>query len=350
MSKNIKTVHASLEQDQAVVMATILSKEGSAPRSAGTKMIVHDDGHISGTIGGGWVEARVQEICKDFFKNKAGVLIQEFTLDSMAYQDMDMVCGGNITLLIEYLPATAENLDFFTRHLDMVARNQNGFTASRLDKKEENIYSIKRFLIDAENHQWSTSPVKLSDETLAQLADHADVMRSPGLVHLEGATFFVEPAKFNGILYILGAGHLAIETARLANSIGFKTVVMDDRDEFANRQRFPMAEVHVLDNFDRCFHGFDVGEGSYIVIMTRGHLYDRTILEQALETKATYIGMIGSRSKKKVLYDYLLGQGISQERLDLVHSPIGLAINAQTPEEIAVSIVAELIQERFNAL
>jgi xanthine dehydrogenase accessory factor len=331
-------------------MATILSKEGSAPRSAGTKLIIHGDGHISGTIGGGWVEARVQEICKDFFKNGAGVLIQDFTLDSRAYQDMDMVCGGNITLLLEYLPATAENLDFFTKHLEMIARNKNGFTASRLNKKDEGIYSIERFLIDADNHQWAATPVRLTDETIAQLADHADVMRSPGLVHLQGGTFFVEPARFNGVLYILGAGHLAIETARLASRIGFKTIVMDDRDEFANPQRFPMARVHVLDNFHRCFDGFAVDEGSYIVIMTRGHLYDRTILEQALETRANYIGMIGSRSKKKVIYDYLLGQGIPQERLDLVHSPIGLAINAQTPEEIAVSIVAELIQVRFNAL
>jgi xanthine dehydrogenase accessory factor len=350
MSNNIKAIHASLKKGQAVVIATILSKEGSAPRSAGTSMIIHGDGQISGTIGGGWVEARVQEICKDFFKNRAGVLIQEFTLDSTAYQDMDMVCGGNITLLLEYLPATTENLDFFTKHLEMNSRNKNGFTASRLDKREDNIYSIKRFLIDADNLQWAASPVRLTDKTVAQLADHADVMRSPGLVHLEGATFFVEPARFNGVLYILGAGHLAIETARFASRIGFKTVVMDDRDEFANRQRFPMAEIHVLKNFDSCFDGFAVGDGSYIVIMTRGHLYDRTILEQALETKATYIGMIGSRSKKKVIYDYLLNRGVSQERLDLVHSPIGLAINAQTPEEIAVSIVAELIQERFNAL
>ena len=336
MSNNIKAVHASLKQGQAVVMATILSKEGSAPRSAGTKMIVHGDGRISGTIGGGWVEARVQEIGEDFFKNREGFLIQDFTLDSTAYRDMDMVCGGNITLLLEYLPATAENLDFFTKHLDMIARNKNGFTASRLNKKNDSIYSIERFLLDTDSRQWTAAPVRLTDETIEQLADHADLMRSPGLVHLEEETFFVEPARFNGVLFILGAGHLSIETARLASRIGFKTIVMDDRDEFANKQRFPMAQVHVLNSFNRCFDGFTVDEGSYIVIMTRGHLYDRTILEQALETRAAYIGMVGSRSKKKIIYDYLLNQGILQERLDMIHSPIGLDINAQTDRKSVV--------------
>ena len=84
--------------------------------------------------------------------------------------------------------------------------------------------------------------------------------------------------------------------------------------------------------------------------MTRGHLYDQLLLEQAIKTPATYIGMIGSRSKKKIIYDYLLSQGVSQERLDQVHSPIGLSIGAQTPEEIAVSIVAELIQVRFQTV
>jgi xanthine dehydrogenase accessory factor len=108
-----------------------------------------------------------------------------------------------------------------------------------------------------------------------------------------------------------------------------------------------MAEVHVVDNFENCFDRFTIGHGSYLVVMTRGHLYDRLILEQALKTDATYIGMIGSKSKKKIIYDYLLTQGVTQERLDQVYAPIGLSIGAQTPAEIAVSIVAELIQARF---
>ncbi|WP_041273021.1 XdhC family aldehyde oxidoreductase maturation factor [Desulforapulum autotrophicum] len=347
MSKNDKAVWESLNQGTPVVMATILSKQGSAPRSAGTKMVVHGDGSISGTIGGGWIEARVQDLAGTFFKTRTGALIQEFTLDARAYADMDMVCGGDVTLLLEYLPATALNLEFFQKRMDLEAVGQNGFLASRLAKQPDGSYTVDRFLISG---QEQTGPFALSQASLIRLSDQAEMMRSPGLIYLDDGTFFIEPARFNGTLYILGAGHLAIETARLAAHTGFKPIVMDDRKEFANNQRFPMADTHVLDNFDGCFDGFTIGEGSYIVIMTRGHLYDRTILEQALETRATYIGMIGSRSKRKIIYDYLLSQGVSQSRLDTIHAPIGLAINAQTPEEIAVSIVAELIQERFNAV
>jgi xanthine dehydrogenase accessory factor len=347
MSENHKAVWESLNQGNGVVMATILSKQGSAPRSAGTKMIVHGDGRINGTIGGGWIEARVQELARELFRTRTGALIQEFTLDAMAYADMDMVCGGNVTLLLEYLAASPQNLEFFQKRLDLAAGGQDGFLASRLAKQPDGSYTVDRFLVSGRDQ---IGPYPLDEKIMTRLSDHAEMMRSPGLIHLDEGTFFIEPARFNGVLYILGAGHLAMETARLAARTGFKPIVMDDRKEFANQDRFPMADTHVLDNFDRCFDRFTIGEGSYIVIMTRGHLYDRTLLEQALETRATYIGMIGSRSKRKAIYDYLLDRGVPQSRLDTVHAPIGLAINAQTPQEIAVSIVAELIQERFNAL
>ncbi len=346
MRKNIEELQNSLNQGKPVVMATILSKQGSAPRSAGTKMLVHEDGHITGTIGGGWVEAHVQELAREFFETKKGASIREFTLDSKAYADMDMVCGGNVTLLLEYLPATEGNIEIFSKLLAMLGQNQNGFMVSRLSQENRTSFEMERCIISGRDQ---TGALKLTDQTVAHLSEQAGLMRSPGLINIDEGTFFVEPAQFNGTLYILGAGHLGIETARLAQGTGFKIVVMDDRAEFANEARFPMAEVHVVDNFENCFDRFTIGHGSYIVVMTRGHLYDRLILEQALKTDATYIGMIGSKSKKKTIYDYLLTQGVTQERLDQVYAPIGLSIGAQTPAEIAVSIVAELIQARFSS-
>lgn len=347
MRKNIQELYNSLKQGKAVVMATILSKQGSAPRSAGTKMIVHEDDHISGTIGGGWVEARVQELAEKLFENRRGAFIQEFTLDSKEYADMDMVCGGNITLLLEYLPASEDNLEIFASFLNMLGQTGDGFMVSRLDSENRENFDMQRCIISGSQ---CTGGLQLTEQTMVRLSEQAELMRSPGLINLEEGTFFVEPAQFNGTLYILGAGHLGIETARLAHTTGFKIIVMDDRSQFANKERFPMAKVYVVENFENCFDKFPIGKDSYIVVMTRGHIYDRRILKQAIKTPATYIGMIGSKSKKKVIFDYLLTQGVSQERLDKVYAPIGLSIGAQTPQEIAVSIVAELIQARFLAI
>ncbi len=343
MNKTIKALHNSLQQGRAVVMAAILSKQGSAPRSPGTRMIVHENGDISGTIGGGWVEAQVQKLARDFFEAEKGACIREFTLDSKAYADMDMVCGGSVSLLLEYLPATEDNINIFTKLLEMLEQNQNGFMVSQLPLDSNKDFSMKRCIISGKSQ---TGGFQLDEQTLKVLSEQAGKMRSPGLLHVGKERFFVEPAQFNGTLYIIGAGHLGTQTAHLAHRTGFRVIVMDDRKEFANEERFPMAEVHVVDKLENCFDGFAMGPGSYIVIMTRGHIYDRDVLEQALNTQATYVGMIGSKSKRQMIYQYLLTRGVSQETLDGIYSPIGLSIGAQTPEEIAVSIVAELIQVR----
>jgi xanthine dehydrogenase accessory factor len=137
----------------------------------------------------------------------------------------------------------------------------------------------------------------------------------------------------------------------MAAMVGFGVSVADDRGEYANRERFNDAtEIRVLENFGNAFSGVAIGREDLIVILTRGHLHDKTVLAQALNTDAGYIGMIGSRKKRNAIYGALLKDGFSQADLDRVHSPIGLSIGAETPEEIAVSIVAEMIRHRANSL
>jgi xanthine dehydrogenase accessory factor len=129
--------------------------------------------------------------------------------------------------------------------------------------------------------------------------------------------------------------------------VDFRTVVIDDRAEYANAERFARADrINVVPSFHQAFDGLDIDRDSFLVILTRGHLHDKTVLEQALKTDAGYIGMIGSRRKRDLIYRELLDKGFTSEDLGRVHAPIGLAIDAETPEEIAVSIVAELIQVR----
>jgi xanthine dehydrogenase accessory factor len=123
--------------------------------------------------------------------------------------------------------------------------------------------------------------------------------------------------------------------------------VLDDREEYANRGRFAeQAQVIVLKSFDNCFDGLQLDGNSYVVIVTRGHAYDKTVLAQALHTKAGYIGMIGSNRKRDAIYKALLAEGFTAEQLKTVHCPIGLKIETETPAEIAVSIVGELIEKR----
>jgi xanthine dehydrogenase accessory factor len=164
---------------------------------------------------------------------------------------------------------------------------------------------------------------------------------------LGGHQYVVAPVRPPERVYIAGAGHVSQEIAPLAKHVGFHTVVIDDRENFASAERFPAAaEIFVCDEFTRIFDEASVTPGSSIVIVTRGHRFDREVLAQALRTKAGYIGMIGSARKKKSVYEALIEEGFSQKDLDRVHCPIGISIGAETPAEIAVSVVAELIQHR----
>ena len=148
-------------------------------------------------------------------------------------------------------------------------------------------------------------------------------------------------------MFLFGAGHVAVPTAHIAALVGFRVVVIDDRPEFANAERFPSASrIVVTDDFNQALKGLDIDRDSFIVIVTRGHQFDREVLEQSLKTSAGYIGMISSRKKKEAIFQALIARGFNKERLEEVHSPIGIPIGGETPEEIAVSIVAELIQER----
>jgi len=160
---------------------------------------------------------------------------------------------------------------------------------------------------------------------------------------------FVEPILPPALLYLFGAGHVAINLCRTAAPAGFDVIVTDDRSSYATQERFPAAsEVHALD-FGEAMKRLDPNESSYIVIVTRGHRDDMRILRWAVQTRARYVGMIGSKRKVIEISKSLQAEGIPAHLFDRVHAPIGLDIGAVTPEEIAVAITAELIAIRRHA-
>lgn len=170
-----------------------------------------------------------------------------------------------------------------------------------------------------------------------------------GLICGGSLEIFVEPIVPRAVLYLFGAGHVGFHLARVAHLAGFEVIVTDDRDAYANRERFPDArEIHARE-LDEVLAELAPCERSYIAIATRGHRDDMRVLRWAVQTPARYIGMIGSKRKAITVYRELVKEGLNPELFDRVHSPVGLDIGAVTPEEIAISIMAELIAVRRHA-
>jgi xanthine dehydrogenase accessory factor len=171
-------------------------------------------------------------------------------------------------------------------------------------------------------------------------------MAEEGMICGGNMEVFVEPILPEPCLLIFGAGHISLFLSKMGKMVGFRVVVIDDRPEFANRERFPEADEVIAQDFPAAFPRLTTNRTSYIAIVTRGHLQDETVLEWAVRTEAAYIGMIGSRKKNQTVFSHLQAKGIPEKRLKEVHAPIGLNINAKTPEEIALSIIAEIIKAR----
>lgn len=157
---------------------------------------------------------------------------------------------------------------------------------------------------------------------------------------------FIEPILSTPTLYIFGAGHISIPVSKIGKMLGFNVVIIDDRADFANKERFPEADKVIAQDLDKLFPKLDINKLAYIVIVTRGHLHDEHVLEWAVKTDAGYIGMIGSKQKVSTLFNHLRSRGVPAEKLATVNAPIGLEIYSDTPEEIAVSIMAEIIKVR----
>lgn len=166
----------------------------------------------------------------------------------------------------------------------------------------------------------------------------------PGMVCGGEMDVFVEPLLPPPTLYLFGGGHISLTLAEVGKLLNFKVAVIDDRADYANTQRFPDADLVLTEDFGQAFTKLKIAKTGYIVIVTRNHKTDQQVLELALTAPAKYIGMIGSKSKIKTVFSNLRAKGISKELLDTVHTPIGLEIYAETPEEIAISILAEIIK------
>jgi xanthine dehydrogenase accessory factor len=344
MDAIVKAASELLAQGRAFVLATIIRQQGSAPRTAGTRMLITPGRQLFGTIGGGLLEARVMQAAAQMDAARPA-RIMTFDLTDHAAAEMEMICGGMVQVLLDYIPATDENRTLFNGWCEALSRGRRAMMVSMVSENGSKAAKIDHTLI-------SGNPKALYDLDIHHVLrkNLASVVSSTShvqVLHGERGLVVVDPGQMAKTLYIFGAGHVAQPTARLAAMAGFAVVVLDDRGEFADPARFPGdAAVHVISGFDKAFEDLAVNKDSFIIIVTRGHLHDKVVLAQALKTPAAYIGMIGSRRKRDTIYQSLLEDGYTEADIARVHSPIGLAIGADTPEEISVSIAAELIAVR----
>ena len=359
----IDEIISMLEKNQGLALATIISHNGSAPRRAGAQMIVHTDGSIVGTVGGGLMESMVIKSARKAIENKdCSVIRIEMTGETAATGDM--ICGGIQEVLVEYLnPADKRLFAVLSSYQALVHQRRQGWWITRIpsgscaaadhflvqddgtlltgemDAAEAEVGLIKQ----QENPE---NPSVLHLNIAKKTMDLEDI-HTPTLITIQNDRWLIDPILFYGTVYLFGAGHVSQQLAKVTKLVWFRTIVIDDREEFANRQRFPeVDEVVVVPDYHHIFDQIRLDPESYMIIVTRGHLFDRYVLAQCLKSSAVYIGMIGSKRKIQLVYEQLEQEGFTREQLDKVYSPIGLKIGAETPEEIAVSITAELIQCR----
>ena len=316
-----KILHA-LEAGQAVELVSILEASGSTPRGAGAVMAVFLSGESAGTIGGGAVEYEAQRTAADLLA-RGGDDVRRFRFVQGDAASLGMVCGGDVTVQFQFLPGGEGPC---TRAVRDLAAAFSGSRDTWLLRRMEDGRVVETRTVD---HAAEQVPVGLLEN---------------GPVYRDG--WFALPVVRAGKVYIFGGGHVSRALVPVIAAAEFRPVVYDDRPEFATPQAFPQAEGLLCGSFTELARLVTVTPEDYVVIMTRGHQADYEVLSQVLRSGAKYLGCIGSRRKLARCKERLLAAGFTEAEYARLHAPIGLAIGAQTPSEIAVSVAAELIAVR----
>lgn len=343
-----------LQAEEPAVLVTVVSRTGSAPRDTGTRALQTRNG-FEGTVGGGLLEARAMEAARGSLASAASARV--FVDMNGVTPNSDMICGGSMDVLCEVLaPRQAKIFAFAAQVLRQGGRGVwivelRGDGVSLHGEAENPVRHLYIDSLPDASMKEDSLPagVGLGLDGLQPLLDANK--NKPGLVEHEGHLFYVEPLAAPPVLLLCGGGHVSLEVARLAHACDFVVDVVDDRDEFSNAVRFPMArQCLVLPGYENLVQSCGIGRRHYVAIITRGHRFDREVLAQALTSHAQYVGMIGSRTKRDQVYAILRKQGVPDAELAAVCCPIGLSIEAETPQQIAVSIVAELLAARAGTL
>ena len=297
------TLLYEMEKHHDTVLCTIIADSGSTPRGRGAQMLVGDAGLLSGTIGGGAVEGGAIALGRTLLRER-GSAVHEYKLRHNDGEDIGMVCGGDVTVHLQFIAAD-----------DPVWRELAGSVLQRIALRQPGAL------------------VLALDGGAPALQDAPET----------DSAHIALPLPIGQRAVLFGAGHCSLALCPLLTTVGFRVTVVDDRPELVTKERFPTADAVICCDLNRVTETVPIGEEDYVVVMTNGHSHDFAVQEQVLRGKYAYIGVIGSRAKTASVNARLREAGISEEAIASVHTPIGTAIKAVTPEEIAVSIAGEMI-------
>jgi xanthine dehydrogenase accessory factor len=319
-----------LKAGKGGILATVIKRTGSAPRDVGTKMFVGEDGKTCGTVGGGRLESESYTKAAQIM-NKGLTKTFEVRMDASSVKEKDMLCGGNVEVLLE--PVTAKHLDLYRQIEHCIQSRERGVVVTK--------FSGSSFAKSLIGKDLAVIGDAVDSKTVTLCKDY--FLEKKPIVE-DG--LLVDPLRLSFPLYLFGAGHVSQALSKIAKIADFHVTVIDDRAEFANRERFPDANTIIVADFHDAFNCLDFTGNEYVVILTRGHEHDAAVLGESMKKPTKYLGMIGSKRKIKIIFDHLRESGLNDNAIARIHAPIGISINAETPEEIAVSIAAELITVR----
>ncbi|MDZ7261646.1 MAG: XdhC family protein, partial [candidate division KSB1 bacterium] len=331
-----------LKKDSPIALATILETKGSTPQIPGASALFSAVGLVTGTLGGGLLEAEAQKRALQSLQQKTS-LLYKFDLTADLSSEQGAICGGEVTILIDTRPE--KHTKTFQRIYQSLSQRQLGVLATVISKHSEERISITRHWIEKREDFETDSEIPLGsfqEEIKESLTEN-----KPSLLKVQENLLFLEPIFPLPQLIIAGAGHIGQAVAHLGSLLDFEVTVIDDRPEFANKERFPEADHILVDDIGKAMQGTPISSDTYIVIVTRGHKNDADALRQCINSEAAYIGMIGSARKIELMRKKFLEEGwATSTQFDRVYAPIGIDIQSKTVQEIAVSIAAQLILVR----
>ena len=347
MKEVIEEAVRQLQDQQPCVLATVVRTKGSTPQKAGSMLLVRRDGSGVGTLGGGCVEGDIWYAAREMLRNHSGPEFKDYFLNEDIAARDGLVCGGTMYFYLEPMYEPESFLDIGQRLIDAYEGGDpvGLATAVNVPEGDPNLGAKLMLLLDG-SAVGTLGNREVDERAVAACRQVADVGSTDSFTTDEGMEVFVEGFTTPPTLTVIGGGHVGKATADLANILGYRVFIVDDRPEFSNPERFPYAEQTVVTQYDRWSEDLSINVNTFVVVATRGHRFDDMALESALKTRARYIGLMGSRRKNLMIYRRLLDQGVSLERLKEVHAPIGLDIGGLQPEELAVSIMSEIIMVR----